>query len=145
MNTIIITELSILHESRFAFLYFHKEDSIIFHVYKDKSTIDMTNEDYKTELTAVINVCLETKATSLVANTQNFQFGITPELQEWTDKNVFAKHKYLKKCAVLVSEDLIGQLGLEQVLDKNDEDINSISFATKFFSNIEEALVWVQL
>lgn len=143
MDITTITQLPILHESNFAFLYFDENHRIIYHRYKDNSTTHMTDEDYKTELLAVIKNCLETQAISLIADTKNFEFGISPTLQKWTDENIFAKHKYLKKCAVLLSEDLIGQLGLEQVLDKSDEIINSISFETKFFSNMQEAIAWV--
>lgn len=137
-------DLALLNESTYAYISYDETKQVIFHEYKENTTADMKEDDYKTELSTFLEKCLETRAKSVVGLTQNFEFAISPELQEWTDKNIFAGHKFLKKCAVLVSEDLIAQLGLEQVLDEDDDSLVSIAFETKFFSKFDDALSWAE-
>lgn len=131
-------KLPILHESKFAHYYFDKENKLLYRIFKDTSR--MKKEDYKMESQTELKICLENQVEALVLGTTNFDFPISPDLQEWTNKEIFSKHQLLKTCAVLTSQDLIGKLSLNQVFDKREA--TNISFLIKFFDSIQEATSW---
>lgn len=142
MNTTKIKSLPIIRESKFAFFYFDELEKALFYFYKQTGTKRMRKDDYKEELKVVLEVCLESQATSLVADTMSFDFPITPELQTWTNNNIFAKHLYLEKCAMVTSQDLIGRLALSQTFDKSEA--LAIRFDAQFFASFQEAIEWIE-
>lgn len=139
MNEEEIRKLPFIYESKFAIFLFDKEDKILFYFYKKTGTSRMKKEDYQEELKEVLKICLESKAIFFVADTMEFDFPITPALQTWTNHNIFAKHRYLRKCAILTSQNLIGRLALSQTFDTREA--TSLRFAVQSFDNIQEAIV----
>lgn len=136
-----LAQIPAISETKFAVFRYDADHNIGYQLYKENTTAEMTEEEYKQEMLKVVELCRIYKVHNLLADTRNFLFIITPEVQEWTDKYVFATNIYLKKFALIVSEDFISQLALEQVI----EDGASASFETRFFSDIGKAQEWIKL
>ncbi|MCS7019556.1 MAG: STAS/SEC14 domain-containing protein [Cytophagales bacterium] len=135
-----LSHIPIIGESQFAIFRYDAANNIGYQLYKGDSTALMTEEEYKEEMQRVLHYCLEKQISNLLADTRNFLFVITPPIQEWTDANIFAPNIYLKKLALIVSEDFVSQLALEQVIEEG----SSARFVTRFFSNIESAEQWLK-
>lgn len=135
-----LNHIPVLSEGRFAVYRYDAVNNIGYQTYKENSTNDMTEAEYKEEMRQVVHLCVSNKISKLLADTRNFFFVITPEIQEWTDTNVFAENIYLRKFALIVSEDFIAQLALEQVI----EDGASAPFITRFFSDVAVAEEWLK-
>lgn len=135
-----LIHIPVISDNRFAVFRYDAENNIGYQLYKGDSTANMTVEEYREEMLKVLNFCLEYKIGKLLADTRNFLFIITPQMQKWTNEHIFAKNRYLEKLALIVSEDFISQLALEQVIDEG----KSATFATQFFTDIKSAEKWLK-
>lgn len=78
----------------------------------------------------------------IIANTIDFGFPITPDLQEWHNNFLFPIFKKvgIKKLAIIVSKDLFAQISIEQMMEENKE----INMVTRYFTSFEEAKDWMK-
>ena len=104
------------------------------------STGHMTDEEYKQLATKLAEVYEEYKPQIVLVRHQDFNFLITPEIQEWINKNVISKLKEAgtKKVAFIVPQDIFAQVSVEQtVSDRN------LPFEKRFFEDEDSAMKWL--
>lgn len=136
-----IKKLPILFESKFSFFQFDERQKILLQVYKSQMISRMKDEDYKKEVQVVKKLCVESQALYFIADTSEYDFPIRPALQTWTNENIFSNHQFLKKCALITSKDLIGNLGLKQTFDRTEA--TNLSFQVEFFDDFQAAFNWI--
>ncbi len=107
------------------------------------TSIDMTDEEYKEEMSANAAQCTIQKLPLALVDLRKFKFMITPEVQTWTDQIIFPQFiaSGLKRIAFVVSSDLFAQVSLQQMMD---EKIAKEQFASKYFETKEDATQWLQ-
>jgi len=129
----------LLFENTFIQLFLWETPYIIEAFWKD-ATVDMVDADFKETIQVLWKNLAEHKPIGLLADTRNFGFVITPDLQEWYGENITANMgKDTKKVAMLVSLGLIEQISIKQTIEED----NKTGFQTNYFSSIEKALAWL--
>ncbi len=75
-----------------------------------------------------------------LANTLNFDYTITPEMQAWHNDLLFPifEKEGLKKMAIVIPKDLFTQVSIEQAYDENT------GLMTQFFDDEQKALEWIK-
>lgn len=140
MNNMSI--LSTLREGQFSISKGDIENKILYHIWKSTSE-NMQDEDFKEELLKTIKEDNEDeKYSSMVVDLRDFKFVITPEIQEWSDKNIFPLFREvgLNRVAFVVSSDLFSQISVEQMLE--EENAQKI-FAKQYFDDMLKAENWL--
>ncbi len=129
-----------IHESEFINIFYDKEKSFFEFKFNDLS--EMEDDTFKKELETQAELTEKYNPERFLFHSKNFNFAITPEVQEWTDKNIFPRYinAGVKKFAYIFSSDMISQLSIEQVMDENEA---SKGFQTKYFDNEKEAKEWL--
>ena len=104
-------------------------------------TKDMSNEDYKQSMFQVIDIAKEYNMTKHIADTLQFYFIISIDLQEWGEKNIKPIYDEInyKKIAFIMSPEIFSQVSIEQTMDEAETD----DFVSKFFDNMEDAKKWL--
>ncbi|MCS6968048.1 MAG: hypothetical protein RMJ44_05165 [Cytophagales bacterium] len=139
MESSLSASFSKVYETPFATTYLDPNSKIMCHEYKAASG-QMTEEEYKHELTMLQQHINQYGVKGLFSDTRLFFFIITPDLQQWTNENLLSKIPTVERIAVMVSPDLVTQLSVEQTIDeKQTEGILPI----KFFIKVEKALSWL--
>jgi len=107
-----------------------------------KHTEKATADDFKNWNNTLVQKAFEVKPNGLLANTTDYYFTITPDLQDWSVKNVFEQFAKagIKKVAMLVSKEIISQLSIEQFADEYKED----KLKTAYFDTKESAIKWLK-
>lgn len=106
-----------------------------------KTSEDMTPDEFKHEMTEYGKLVNLYKPKKELVDTTNFNFTITPELQEWVGNNVFQIYDQvgMKHAALLVSKEFIAQLSLEQAMDEG----HGQKLIKRYFDNEKEARDWL--
>lgn len=129
------------YEDNFVFLEDDLELSLIQYCYKESASSEyMNDQDYKTSMQAYGERVQMHKHTLLLVDMQNSQFAISPELQEWTAKEIAPMTMSLRRLAFVMSPDIFSQVSLEQMME---EDGIAESYKPHYFDNIEEAKKWL--
>lgn len=104
-------------------------------------TQDMSWEDFQTELLTQVQLAQKYNPNYYFFDTRNFDFTITPDMQDWIDNNVFTEfvEAGVSKYAYLVSKEYISQLSIELLMDETIAKY----FETSYFANEEEAKTWL--
>ncbi|WP_157637991.1 hypothetical protein [Flexithrix dorotheae] len=106
------------------------------------TSAEMVTTDFKREMTLLIEHIKKFKAQYLLTLTNEMQFTISPELQEWVIGNIIPELQKtgLKKQAMIVPHEFFAKLSVEQTI----HDINSTKRPiTKIFSHKEGAMEWL--
>lgn len=114
-----------------------------------ESSEQMQDEDYKQTMSLYLERYNEKVPENLeflpaLIDTRKFLFGIIPELQEWTNTEIYPYFKInssKSKVAFLASEDFIAQLSLEQT---TDEEYSQEAMNIRHFAHEKEALKWLK-
>lgn len=117
-----------------------------------ENTEQMQDEDYKNTMMLYLemyNKCIpqyeKLRRLPSLIDTRKFLFGIIPELQEWTNTEIYPYFELgnmqESKVAFLASEDFIAQLGLEQT---TDEDYSQKAMNIRHFATEKEAMTWLK-
>jgi len=129
------------HQSKYLDIYYDIQLSIQKRIWKS-ATSEMTVNEWK-ELNHIgLANLLEQKIKKVLNNTSEFYFAISPELQDWYNKEMFshwiAAGGY--KVAMVISKEMISQLSIEQNMD---EPIAKFGLLTKFFATDKQAYEWL--
>lgn len=104
-------------------------------------TTNMSWKDFQEELLLQVKFAHKYQPKYFFFDTQNFDFTIAPDMQDWIDTNIFAE--FVKagvvKYAYIVSKELISQLSIELLMDENVGKY----FKTEYFTSEEEAKKWL--
>ena len=100
-----------------------------------------TADDFKEWNRKLVEQVEKHKPVGFLANTLNYEFIITPDLQEWSATNIFRRFAEagITHVALTVPEDFYSQVALEQFVDEYEEG----NIKNKYFKNIEEAKAWL--
>lgn len=101
----------------------------------------LTDVQYKKGCEAALKLIQEKKCTRWLGDLTNM--GVIPlESQHWTNQNWFPRlfESSLQHMGLIVSKDIFNKVAVNNIINK----ANGISFATKYFQNKEEALVWLK-
>ena len=134
--------MKLLHESKFwKFGYNAELDAMEYEWFSTSE--DMSTEEYKEEMTKNAEEYKKHGPSKSLIDTRQFLFTITPEVQEWTDKEIFPVfvESGLKKLAFVVSQSLFAQVSVEQMLD---EQTASQHFQSQYFDDRDKALAWLK-
>jgi len=106
------------------------------------SSVDMAKEDFKTNVLAIMEVCINLGVEVILFNNLEQRFTITPELQEWYVQAVMRKwgKKPIPRAAYLVPAAFIERLSVEQTAD---ELADQVERNAQFFTEREEAIAWL--
>ncbi len=126
----------------------YKTEIICTQYYEEINIFHNTWENIKTNTAqfkeAVTNVATLTekyKPKGIIVDTRNFQFIITPDVQDWYNLNIATRHLKagVKYMAFIVNKDFITQLSIEQTMDEEVTKKQKV----KYFANLEEAKKWI--
>lgn len=128
------------YESTFLTINYDSEHALLEFLWHPSSK-DLDNATLKEEFLAEVELCNTYKPKKLLINTKSFNYAITPELQEWTDENIFPKYLEagVTKIAIVVSQDFISSISVEQTMGEE----KGKSFDTQYFDNDTSAKEWL--
>lgn len=131
-----------ISNNKFAQLFWYEEDKIIEHKWKPV-TEDMEDEDYKREMLNYVKLSYEYTPRLILANTSEFDYTITPEIQDWVTENIH-KHNVklgIEKIAFVLPEEIFAQVSVSQT---GDEAETVQKGAPVFFDNYDEAMAYLK-
>ena len=104
-------------------------------------TEDANPKDFKDWNKALVKVTESCNSIRLLANTLNYKFLITTDLQKWSVSNIFQPFAKagIRKIAIIVPLDLFPNIALKQFSDEYEEG----NIETIFFTDLEEARTWL--
>jgi hypothetical protein len=130
----------IVYKSKFLQVQYLAESKIHENIWLPDSE-SMEAENYQEESLNFLKVLLEMKPNNFIADTRDMNFGITPDLQEWTNINILLPilDTNISKVAFVISKEMITQLSIEQTM----EESVGTKLTTRYFGSREEALNWL--
>jgi len=129
-----------LFENKFACIMLDPTQSVI-EMKWFPSTDYATQEDFKAWNREVVRHIQEHQPKRMLANTKDYKFTITPDLQEWSIIHIFEPMTAagVQKLAMIVSSDLFPQVSLEQFV----EEYQGKQLTTKYFEEVQDAYKWL--
>lgn len=129
-----------VYESHYWAIFHEKEHDMLTPVY-NSSSADMTDDLYKAEMGAYVELVEQHRPKNVLIDCREFYFPIVPELQEWTDANIFPRilASDVKHVAIVIPSELIASLAIEQVM----EEAKGVEFTTRYFDDREQAREWL--
>ena len=128
-----------IHTSQFCTIDWIDSDKIFEFHFID--TTDMLWKDFQEEMLIQVKLAQKYHPKYFFFDTQNFNFTIAPDMQDWIDTNIlteFVKVGVLKY-AYIVSKEFISQLSIELLMD---EKVGKF-FKTEYFTSKQEAKKWL--
>jgi len=131
-----------IHHSEFIKIEFDEEQSLFDFEFHDLQ--DWSDEEFKEELEIQAKLAEAYHPKYFLFHSQNFNYTITPILQEWVDQTIFPRFVKagVQKFAYILSSDIIAQLSIEQAME---EEVGLQSFETMYFSHVKEAKKWLEV
>lgn len=130
-----------VYKSRFLILnYFENENYIEMMWLSD--TESMTRDEYKEEFRSYVKSIEKYQPKGVLSDILSAKFTIDPELQEWTNQNVFAFSLSigLDKAALIVNQkSFIERISLEQTMEEQEGE----KFKMRYFEDREKAKQWL--
>ncbi|WP_299457699.1 hypothetical protein [uncultured Microscilla sp.] len=128
---------------------YYNDDLQLIEIYWKDTTENMTEAEYRMLLLDTLDNLEKGieenswKCSKILADNRSFLFTMSPRLQEWQAKYVFAKllGLGLQKSAIIMSQEFISQFSIEQTLEEN----TNINENNRYFDNIQEAKDWLSL
>ncbi|EAY24892.1 hypothetical protein [Microscilla marina] len=133
-----------LFSDQFNDIFYNKENGIHYHITKP-ATAQMTEAEFRQMVLNWKQLMLSCEPQWILIDNRDFQFPISPDLQNWVAQNVSAQvlalDSIIKSCFVL-PEEFISQLSVSQLSDeaKNVSQKDSV----RYFSSQEAAEVWLK-
>ncbi|MCC5946338.1 MAG: hypothetical protein JJT94_15510 [Bernardetiaceae bacterium] len=127
-------------KNEYVSVVYYADSDVMKNIWK-AATEDMEESDYKKTVEDMAAVVASYNPVKMIADTRDYAFVVTPDLQEWSGEAYFRKcvEAGLAQIAFIVPEDIFTQVSIEQMMS---EDIAS-QLTTSFFSNIKEAEEWI--
>ena len=129
-----------LHQSKFQQIFYEYETGIMYNTWLSDS-FTMKPNDYKFELTKLVQLIATHSATKQWINTREVKVTIEVELQEWTDEKVSKKNKNvgIKKAAFVIAQEIFSQISIEQAMEEREGKEMSV----QYFTNQGKAREWL--
>lgn len=129
------------YNSEYLTINYNKSLSLIEFRWKPQSA-ELSDDIIKSEFLKEVELCEKYNPKNLLINTKDFQYVITPELQEWTDNSIFPKYieAGVKQIAIVVGEDIFANVSVEQTMDEE----NASTIQSEYFTSEEDAIEWLK-
>ena len=129
-----------IYKSQYWSISYEKENAMIIPRWNENS-FELTSDVYKFEMEKYTEMVEKYRPSKALIDTIKFGFTITPEIQEWTNKELFPRilASGVINVAIIMPDELITQLALEQVM----EESQGVKFTTNYFSDESEAREWL--
>lgn len=100
----------------------------------------LSEDIFKEKMLQIAEAVKTHQPQGFLANTLQFNFSISPDLQTWHNDTLFPVFESvgLKKMAIVVAEDIFSQVSIEQAYEEND-----YGFVTQYFDGEQEAREWL--
>lgn len=117
-----------------------EEKSLIKLVWKTQSE-EMSQEQFKEMSMVLLHKIKEYKPMRIFADSRNFLFIITPDLQTWFLEEIIRPSVAIsiRKHSELISQDLFSQVSIEQL---HREDMQ-LDYTTRYFDDENKAWEWI--
>lgn len=129
-----------LYENEYGIFIWYPGGRLLCHRWKPRS-IDLEDETYKKHLLNYDKLVDEYKPKHILADQQQFQYPIYPDLQLWVAEHLFQNilAGVVDKMAILVSRDLIAELAVEQTVS----EVQDVGFQIQYFNDEQQATAWL--
>lgn len=129
-----------IYQSKYQKIQFDTETAIIHNTWLSDSFM-MTAEDYKSELTKLVQLIEQHSATRQLIDTLQFQFTIDIDLQTWTDEEVNRRSREIgvQKVAFVIAKEIFSQMSIEQTMDGAEGK----EMEVQYFTSEEDARQWL--
>ncbi|WP_157558282.1 hypothetical protein [Microscilla marina] len=129
-----------LYQNKFVKITYDQEARICIGNWTEE-TSTATADDFKEWNQRLVEKIEQYKPMGFLANTLNYKFIITPDLQEWSATNVFGRFAKagVIRIALTVPEDFYSQVALEQFVDEYE----GRRIKNRYFSDLGEAKTWL--
>lgn len=129
-----------VHESPYVVVYYDADNHLLSKKWLP-ATEQMPGKEFKKEMKIYGQLVRQYKPDKELVDTKDFLFAISPTLQDWVSKDIFAIYREvgLIKAAFISSSDFISQLSLEQAMDENYGQ----ELIKRYFDNEDDARQWL--
>lgn len=129
-----------IYESPNWAIYWHIKGEVI-HLVFTPNTSKISEKEYLDELKAFIPLVEKYKPKAILADTRNFGFVNSPDVQEWINENILALYAKIgvRKHAILISSDLFTAVAVEMTMDED----RSGTFQNQYFEDETLAKTWL--
>lgn len=105
------------------------------------ATENMMSDEYKEQILIYVDKLKSHKPQKTLFNLLELGFTLSPDIQEWTDKNATAVEKTIcKKQALVMPKSVFELITIEQLTEQeHGQELNH-----KFFDNESEAIKWLE-
>ncbi|MCS6968960.1 MAG: hypothetical protein RMJ44_11420 [Cytophagales bacterium] len=131
-----------VYQSRVWTIFWHENAKCLHFVFQPYSRL-MTKEEYLQELKHYIALVQQYCPKAILADTRDFGFTITPDIQDFINKNILLTYESIgvTKHAILTSKDLFAQISIEQTMEENLKPC----YQNRYFADEQEAFAWLGL
>lgn len=125
-------------------VYLDEANSSLLSIWNHKSEF-INNDIYKEDCLRILSMVKQYSVTNFISDVTTNRFVIPPESYSWyaTEIAVKLKEAGLKKCAVIVEDDLNMMGSLEEIANSASKKVKEDTFiALRFFSTLQDAHHW---
>ncbi len=111
-----------LHNDDYFSVQFDEEREIIVDIWSEKSE-ELDAEDFQALLLSWKALVLQHNADKAITDLVHFRFPMTPDVQEWTLKNItvpLSQEGNYRKHAFIMPQEFIANLSIEQFTEENN-------------------------
>lgn len=129
----------IVYTSRFCSIEFDAATATVKHNWT-AATSEMTNEEFQVAERSLADVIKANKPRCIQTDALEFNFVISPDLQEWNAVTVLELFASLggKKIGILIPPDIFAQVSIQQALDESES-----AFETRYFESRKDQTEWL--
>ena len=130
-----------LYKDKYRTVTFERDTKILHQVWHN-ATEDMNVDEYKEASVSIAQAVKDNGASYILNNAIESLFVVTPEIQDWINKNIVPKllQNGLQKYAILLPSELFSQVSVEQIVDDSATTTqNKISY----FDDEAKARKWL--
>jgi hypothetical protein len=133
-----------IFENVYAHVIYDEVQNLVEFYYKSEALSGkLTDADYRKSMQAYGAAVEKYKPKKLLVNTLNSAYVISPEMQEWTAKEVTPLTVCLEQLAFIVPKSIFSQVSLEQMLE--EKGIGDVYSGIRYFDTLQEAENWLHI
>ncbi|TAF66281.1 MAG: hypothetical protein EAZ55_06555 [Cytophagales bacterium] len=128
----------LVFQNKYITVYYQAQQRILEVTWTDDGT--MNEESYKEAMLAILQTNNQYQPLYSLADTRQFLYSISPEVQTWINENIFtnSENRIIQKYAFVVPTNIFSLVSIQQTMEEGDREEK-----TKYFKSTEEALQWL--
>lgn len=102
---------------------------------------DMTDDEFKIEMTSYVEVVEKYQVPKLLLNLRNGSYTVAPEVQEWVADEIAPRaiQAGQNKIATILSQNIFSQVSTQQMMEEGDIPL----IQQQYFEDVETASQWL--